>query len=88
MHCGGLHQPHIKHLSNDDFVAINIQGTLNLLELAKEHMVSSFVYTSTTSVFGHALKTPGAFPSYNFPALANLGLWREILRYLKTNIER
>ena len=55
-----LHKPHIATHSRQDFVDVNVTGTLNLLEEAQAHGVKAFIFTSTTSVFGHAMKpTPG-----------------------------
>ncbi len=54
-HAAALHKPHIATHSRQDFVDINITGTLNLLEEAVTARVQSFVFTSTTSVFGDAL---------------------------------
>ena len=41
--------------SRQDFLDVNLSGTLNLLEQAVATGVESFVYTSTTSAFGDAL---------------------------------
>lgn len=51
-HCGALHKPNIRTHSNQNFVETNIQGTLNLLELAVEtgSPVRRFIFTSTTSL--------------------------------------
>jgi len=46
-----------------DFVDTNVTGTLNLLEEAVAEGVESFVYTSTTSVFGDALVPPPGAPA-------------------------
>jgi UDP-glucose 4-epimerase len=54
-HTATLHKPHVATHSRQDFIDTNITGTLNLLEEATAANVESFVYTSTTSVFGHAL---------------------------------
>ena len=59
LHAATLHKPHIATHSRQDFVDTNITGTLNLLEEAVAVGVESFIYTSTTSTFGHAL-TPAA----------------------------
>jgi UDP-glucose 4-epimerase len=59
LHTATLHKPHIASHTRQDFVDTNIAGTLNLLEKAVSVGVKSFVFTSTTSVFGHAL-TPSA----------------------------
>lgn len=37
---------------------VNIRGTLNLLELAKEHQVANFVFASSSSVYGGNTKVP------------------------------
>jgi UDP-glucose 4-epimerase len=57
-HAATLHKPHIATHSRQDFVDTNITGTLNLLEEAATAGVESFVFTSTTSVFGDALVPP------------------------------
>ncbi len=56
--CAALHKPHVGSHDRGNFVAVNITGTLNLLEEAVAAGVSRFVYTSTTSAFGRAL-VPG-----------------------------
>lgn len=52
VHSGALHKPNVATHSRSDFVAVNVQGTLNLLEeaVASGSTVGSFVFTSTTSV--------------------------------------
>ena len=57
-----LHKPHVATHSRQDFVDTNITGTLNLLEEAVVAGVESFVFTSTTSVFGDALVPPAETP--------------------------
>jgi UDP-glucose 4-epimerase len=57
-HAATLHKPHVVTHSRQDFVDTNITGTLNLLEEAATAGVESFVFTSTTSVFGDALAPP------------------------------
>lgn len=42
------------------YVETNINGTLNLLELAKQHKVSQFVFGSSSSVYGINSKIPFA----------------------------
>ncbi|WP_433985103.1 NAD-dependent epimerase/dehydratase family protein [Tunturiibacter empetritectus] len=59
-----LHEPsHVATHSRQEFVDTNITGTLNLLEAAVSAGVKSFVYTSTTSVFGDALVPPPGLPA-------------------------
>lgn len=50
IHSGALHKPNIGHFENTDFVATNVQGTLNLLDAAVVCGVDRFVFTSTTSL--------------------------------------
>jgi len=57
-HAATLHRPHVDTHSRQTFVETNIGGTLNLLEAAAAGGVASFVFTSTTSVFGDALAPP------------------------------
>src|SRR5882762_2407242 len=62
-HAATLHKPHVATHSRQDFVETNITGTLNLLEEAVTAGVESFVFTSTTSVFGDALVPPAGEPA-------------------------
>jgi UDP-glucose 4-epimerase len=55
LHAATLHKPHITSRTRQDFVDINITGTLNLLEEAASAGVKALVFTSSTSVFGHVL---------------------------------
>jgi UDP-glucose 4-epimerase len=63
LHTATLHKPHVATHSRQAFVDTNITGTLNLLEEAVSAGVSSFVFTSTTSVFGAALTPPSGAPA-------------------------
>jgi nucleoside-diphosphate-sugar epimerase len=56
LHTATLHKPHVETHSRHAFVDTNITGTLNLLEEAVRVGVRAFVFTSTTSVFGRALR--------------------------------
>lgn len=58
IHTVALHKPHLATQTRQDFIDTNVTGTLNLLEEAVAASVSAFVFTSTTSVFGHALTPP------------------------------
>jgi len=58
LHTATLHKPHIATHKRQQFIDTNISGTLNLLEEAVSAAVGGFVFTSSTSVFGHALQ-PG-----------------------------
>ena len=52
VHAAARHKPHIETHDNSEFVAVNVQGTLNLLEeaVAPGSPVDRFVFTSTTSL--------------------------------------
>jgi nucleoside-diphosphate-sugar epimerase len=63
LHAATLHKPHVATHSRQDFVDVNITGTLNLLEEAVAAGVTAFIYTSTTSVFGDALVPPSGEPA-------------------------
>jgi UDP-glucose 4-epimerase len=62
-HAATLHKPHVATHARQDFVDTNVTGTLNLLETAAAAYVESFIYTSTTSVFGDALVPPDGAPA-------------------------
>jgi nucleoside-diphosphate-sugar epimerase len=63
LHAATLHKPHIATHSRQDFIDVNVTGTLNLLEEAASGSVAAFVYASTTSVFGDALVPPPGEPA-------------------------
>jgi UDP-glucose 4-epimerase len=63
LHAATLHKPHLAIHTQQDFVDINITGTLNLFEEASMAGVEAFVFTSSTSVFGHALTPPAGAPA-------------------------
>jgi UDP-glucose 4-epimerase len=52
IHSGALHKPHVETHERAAFVAVNVQGTLNLLEeaVAPGSKVTRFIMTSTTSL--------------------------------------
>ncbi len=62
-HTATLHKPHVATHSMQAFVETNVSGTLVLLEQAKANDVGAFVFTSTTSVFGDALRPPPGTPA-------------------------
>lgn len=55
---------HGRHMDMDvpraDFIETNILGTLNLLEASVEHKIKSFIYTSTTSIYGKSMENSNA----------------------------
>jgi len=52
IHAGALHKPHVATHDATQFIATNVQGTLNLLQeaTAEGSTVDRFVFTSTTSL--------------------------------------
>lgn len=63
LHTATLHKPHVHTHSRQDFVDVNVSGTLTLLEEAAAAGVAAFVCTSTTSAFGSALSPPPPAPA-------------------------
>ena len=63
LHGATLHKPHVATHSRQDFVDVNVCGTLNLLEEAVVAGARAFVFTSTTSVFGDAMAPPAGAPA-------------------------
>jgi UDP-glucose 4-epimerase len=64
LHTATLHKPHILTRTRQEYIDTNITGTLNLLEEAVSACVRAFIFTSTTSIFGNAIK-----PNSDEPAL-------------------
>jgi UDP-glucose 4-epimerase len=63
IHTATLHKPHVGTHAQEQFVQTNVMGTLVLLEEAVRARVSSFVFTSSTSVFGRASHPGPAEPA-------------------------
>ncbi|WP_375285295.1 NAD-dependent epimerase/dehydratase family protein [Marinicauda pacifica] len=63
IHTATLHKPHVATHSWADFVDTNITGTRILLQAAVEAGVGAFLFTSTTSAFGRALRPPAGAPA-------------------------
>lgn len=57
VHVAALHAPHVGRVSDREFAEINVGATETLLAAAQAAGVPRFVFTSTTSVYGHALET-------------------------------
>ena len=64
LHTATLHKPHIATHTQQDFLDVNVTGTAILLETAQKKNVGTFIFTSTTSAFGRALR-----PSSEEPAI-------------------
>ena len=56
VHCAALHAPHVGIESEKAFHDLNVSVTLFLLRASNP--LSPFVFTSSTSVYGHALSSP------------------------------
>src|SRR3954471_15067708 len=63
LHTATLHKPHVATHTRQQFVDVNITGTLSLLEEAVAAGVKRFVFTSTTSVYGLAMSPPPGAPA-------------------------
>lgn len=63
LHAATLHKPHVATHRWQEFVDVNVTGTLNLLEEAAQTGVGAFIFTSTTSAFGRALTPPAGRPA-------------------------
>jgi nucleoside-diphosphate-sugar epimerase len=59
VHTASLHGPHVPARSKSDFIDVNVAGTQTLLDAALAAGVRRFVFSSTTSVYGHALEPDG-----------------------------
>ncbi len=55
-HPATLHKPHVATHKKQDFIEVNVTGTLRVLEAAVRHGNTPVVFTSTTSVFGDAMQ--------------------------------
>jgi nucleoside-diphosphate-sugar epimerase len=58
VHTAALHAPHVGRHSDAEFRSVNVDGTRRLLDTAVEQGARHFIYTSSTSIYGHALE-PG-----------------------------
>jgi len=63
IHAATLHKPHLATHSRAAFVETNIAGTLAVLEASLGCGVGAVVYSSTTSVFGAALRPGNGQPA-------------------------
>lgn len=58
IHTAGPHAPHVGEVPDDEFTRVNVEGTKALHQWAMAAGVSRFVYTSTTALYGDAIR-PG-----------------------------
>ncbi|MGH7177318.1 MAG: NAD-dependent epimerase/dehydratase family protein [Tepidisphaeraceae bacterium] len=59
VHAASLHAAHLHTHSPAQFEETNVAGTRSLLDAAVRHNIRRFIYTSTTSVYGHAMEDQG-----------------------------
>jgi UDP-glucuronate 4-epimerase len=57
-HLGALPGPRPSIANPALYAAVNVGGTVNMLELARQHEVEGFLLASTSSVYGRAERTP------------------------------
>ena len=58
IHCGAHSGPMVARDNPHSMVDVNIGGTANLLEVARIHKISRFVYSSSASVYGNTPRGP------------------------------
>ncbi|MGH2942595.1 MAG: NAD-dependent epimerase/dehydratase family protein, partial [Solirubrobacteraceae bacterium] len=63
LHAATLHKPHVGSHPRSAFVETNVTGTRVLLEEAVRAGVRAFVFTSTTSMFGRAMRPADGEPA-------------------------
>ena len=59
VHVAALHAPHVGRVPDTQFWSVNVEATETLLAEARAQGVGRVVYTSSTSVYGHALVPAG-----------------------------
>lgn len=62
LHTATLHKPHICTHTKSQFVDVNINGTLILLEEAARAGCKAFIFSSSTTTFGRALSSSAEKP--------------------------
>lgn len=60
VHTAALHAPHVGSRTDEEFRRSNVEATSRLLDFVVGRGASHFVLTSTTSLYGHALRPNGA----------------------------
>lgn len=58
IHAAGPHAPHVGVVPDAEFLRVNVDGTRTIAEIARASGARRFLYTSTTALYGHAVK-PG-----------------------------
>lgn len=58
VHAAALHGIHLSKYSRDDFWKLNVEGTYNVFEAAKEHGIKKVLLCSTMGVYGEGIQQP------------------------------
>jgi UDP-glucose 4-epimerase len=62
VHAAALHGIHLSKYNRDDFWTLNVQGTYNVYEAARQHGVSKILLCSTMGVYGESIReVPDSF---------------------------
>jgi nucleoside-diphosphate-sugar epimerase len=56
VHVAALHAPHVGHRTDEEFRLANVEGTERLIDFGISAGAKTFVFTSTTSIYGSALE--------------------------------
>jgi UDP-glucose 4-epimerase len=73
VHAAALHGIHLSKYNRDDFWTLNVQGTYNVYEAARQYGVSKVLLCSTMGVYGKSIReVPDSFAKVteNLPLLA------------------
>lgn len=58
-HTAALHAPHVGVAPDEEFHRINVEGTERAIRAAQQAVVKTFVFTSTTALYGRASQEEG-----------------------------
>lgn len=58
IHTAALHAPHVGVYDKQQFWDVNVLGTESLLNACLKSKVARFIFTSSTSIYGHAMSCP------------------------------
>jgi UDP-glucose 4-epimerase len=62
VHAAALHGIHLQHWSARDFFSVNVEGSFNVFEAARDEGIRRFVLASTMGIYGASLEaSPGAW---------------------------
>jgi UDP-glucose 4-epimerase len=62
LHAAALHGIHLSKYTRDDFWTLNVQGTYNVYEAARQYGLSKVLLCSTMGVYGESIReVPDSF---------------------------